>query len=228
MLLVAAGAAELGRSAARWLEVLTQRKLSMRIPLSFLLAAAILSTCGLRAEDKRAKTADGKDVLLKADGTWSYLGEYNKDRKATLAYKGKRRTFAVYLLPDTWKKLDKVDNGVEVGFEHKDGEMQAFIFAERIEIPLDKLKKIVLENMQALDKNAKIVFEEKRTVNGKKVLCLALEAAVEGIEVVYYGYYYSGDEGTIQVVTWTGRKLFKELKPEMEDFLNGFEIVKKD
>ncbi|MBW3539190.1 MAG: hypothetical protein KY476_02875 [Planctomycetes bacterium] len=200
----------------------------MRLALSFLLAAASLSGCGTGAQEQRAKTEDGKDAILEADGTWSDVGKYTKDKNATLAYTGKRGTFAMYLVPDTWKKLDEVDNeDAEVEFDHKDGDVYAMIIAERIMVPLNTLKKIAFDNIRALDESAKIAFEEKRTVNGKNVLCLTIEATVEGIPFTYHNYYYSGDEGSFQVMTFTGRNLFKEYKPEMEAFLNGFEIVKK-
>jgi len=49
----------------------------------------------------------------------------------------------------------------------------------------------------------------------------------EEVAFTFHGYYYSGEVGSIQVLTWTGRNLFKEVKPELEAFLNGFEIVEK-
>src|SRR5438105_563707 len=188
----------------------------------FLLSAVltcVLSPVFVRADDKRAKTTDGKEVILRSDGTWSYAGEYTKDKAATLAYKGKRGTFAMHLVADTWKKADKVDNpAVEAVFIHKDGEIMAIIVAERIEVSQNALKKAVLDNMRAKDENARIVFEEKRTVNGKELLCLTVEATIDGVPATFHMYLYSGPEGSIQLITGTARKLFKELKPEMEVF----------
>ena len=81
--------------------------------------------------------------------------------------------------------------------------------------------------MGAVDENATAVKEEKRIVNGKTVLSLIMSVKTQGTSFIFYSYYYTGDEGSIQVVTWTGENLFKELQPEMEAFLNGFEITKK-
>lgn len=197
----------------------------MRIALAILLVAAILTPSSTQAQVKRAKTEDGKDVILKADGTWSY--EYKKDKAATLAYEGKRKTFSLYLVPQKWKKLDEVDNeDAEVGFSLKDGDAFVMVIAERIQIPLATLKKAQLARLRTVDENAKVTFEEKRIVNGKEVLCMTSEFTVEGIPAAYHGYYYSGEEGSIQVIAWTGQNLFKELKPEIEAFLNGLEIAK--
>jgi len=72
--------------------------------------------------------------------------------------------------------------------------------------------------------DAKIAFEENRTVNGKKFLCLKIEGAINSINFIYYGLYYSGTEGTLRVLTYTSKDLFDEYKTDFEDFLNGTQI----
>lgn len=200
----------------------------MRFTPFALTAACAVWAGGLLAEDQRARTADGKDVVLRTDGTWSY--ELKKDKKATELWTGKRGTYSLSLRPDVWKKQDKQPDDPperEFTFMHKDGEIWALVTHERLEVEAAGLKKFVTENMRSVDKDAKVVLDEKRTVNGKEVLCLAFEVSTNGAKFTFLGYYYSGDEGTAQLVTWTGQKLFKELRPEMEAFLNGFEIIKK-
>ncbi len=136
--------------------------------------------------------------------------------------------FALDLPPDTWKKQDRPNNkAAEVEFVHKDGDVFALVIAERIKIPLEMLKKSVIGNLQSIDENAKIVSEEKRMVHGKEVLRMVMEATVQGFEATYLGYYYSDDDGSIQVLTYTGTNLFKEARPDMEAFVNGFEVLKK-
>jgi len=41
---------------------------------------------------------------------------------------------------------------------------------------------------------------------------------------VYYGYYYGGNEGTIQVITYTGKNLFNKYQQELTNFLNGLVV----
>ena len=202
----------------------------MRLIPFALTAACVVWAGGLAAEDQRARTADGKDVVLRADGTWAYLREYKKDKGATEVWTGKRGTYAVSLRPEVWRKQDKQRSDPperDFTFAHKDGDIGAVVNHERLETSAAGLKKMVTENMRAIDKDAKVVLDETRTVNGKEVLCLAFDVTIDGTKFTFFGYYHTGGEGTTQLVTWTGQKLFKELRPEMEAFLNGFELVKK-
>jgi hypothetical protein len=179
--------------------------------------------------DKRARTEDGKDMILRDDGTWHYVEEAKKDKKTSDAYKGKRGTFALYLTPGVWKKSEKPSNPVvEVEFIHKDGDVVAMVIAERISIPLTTLKTAAIEYVRRVDKEAKILEEGKRTVNGSEVLFLTINAKAQGIPFTYMYYLYSGEEGSIQIITFTSQNLFKEYRPDMEAFLNGFEVIKKE
>ncbi len=154
--------------------------------------------------------------------------EVHKDERAVLRYEGKKAPFALWLVPGVWRQSWIKDNpDAEVEFTHKGGEAWALVIAERIQMPVDVLKKAALENFRKRDKDAKIVREETRLVNGAEVLCLTVNASSpEGVPVTVHGYYYAGPQGAIQVLTVTGQNLFQELQPELEGFLNGFEIVK--
>jgi hypothetical protein len=197
--------------------------------------------------DQKAKTESGREVILHDDGTWSYadagkgksnkpageaktnaLPEFTKDKRAELQYKGKRGTFALYLVPGAWKQSEHSSNAAaEVQFVGKDGDAMALVIAERLAIPLEGLKTSALDTWGKSDKDFKLLKEEKRIVNGKEVLCLTANVTAKGIPFTFYGYYYSGKEGSIQLVTWTGQNLFDELKPDLEAFLNGFTVTSK-
>jgi hypothetical protein len=218
----------------------TSTGITMKKKLLIIAAMACIPAL-LGAADRRAKTDDGKEVILRDDGTWIFANETTRETgkvarpgvfvkapKSTLAYKGKRGTFAMHLVPNIWKKTDKPSNPVaEVEFIDGENDAYAMVIAERISIPLEALKSAAIQNMRAVDNEAAIVKEEKRVVNGKPMLAMIMNVKTQGAAFTFYSYYYTGDEGSFQVVTWTGQNLFKELQPELEDFLNGFEITKK-
>src|SRR5271157_2927166 len=174
--------------------------------------AGVLSIAVLVGADRKAKTEDGKEVILRDDGTWVYADVVKNDKKegqepkkefkkpvnAKLQYKGKRGTLALYLVPGVWEKMENpLSPAAEVGFRYKDGDVYAIVIAERIMVPLETLKQFALTNARRLDDKARIIKEEKRTVNGNEVLCLILNAKPQGVPMTYYNYYYSGKEGAI-------------------------------
>ena len=98
------------------------------------------------------------------------------------------------------------------------------LIAERLSIPTETLKKIALANAKEAAPDVRVISEEKRTLNGKEILCLKMIGTMQNIPFIYYGYYYSGSEGSLQVVTYTVQNLFDEFKSDFEDFLNGTQI----
>ena len=112
----------------------------------------------------------------------------------------------------------------EFEFSHRKGEGNALLISERIEIPQSKIKHVVLDNA---GESAKIVFEDLRTVNGMPILCLKMTANPEDIPFSYYGYYYSGKAGFVQLVTFATDNLFDEYAADFKELLNGLEIKEK-
>lgn len=202
----------------------------MRLFLPALLIAILGPLAATSAEDLRAKTADGREVVLKEDGTWSFVEPVKPGPEggAETAYEGKRKTFTLRLKPGTWIKADETPNpDAEAMFEHKDGEVYGMVIAERIAVPIDALKKTALAKLMDSGEDAKLVHEEQRNVDGVDVFRVTVELKSDDIPLTFFNSYYSGPAGSIQLVTWTGRNLFEESKPEMEKFLDSLVILKK-
>jgi hypothetical protein len=73
--------------------------------------------------------------------------------------------------------------------------------------------------------DARIVRQEYRMVNNKKVLCLELHGTIQDIKFVFMGYYYTNENGTLQLVGYTSEKLFEQDKKQLEELLNGFTVL---
>src|SRR6266480_3602623 len=137
--------------------------------------------------------------------------------------KARKGPFGVWIDPQKWKQ-DSSDDPIKITFNHQKGEAYAMIISERVSMPMESLKKVAIENAKKVAPDVKIVSEEKRTVNGKELLCLKFTLTAEGIPFIYYGYYYGGSEGTLQVLTYTYSNIFDEYKGDFDDFLNGTQI----
>ena len=190
---------------------------------------------------QNAVTETGEEVILFEDGTWNYVNEdylketeipinpknFEKDKKSTFLLKSKRIDLGFWLNPKIWSfKKAKSNEATEYQLKLKKDDLYAMIISEKIEIPLESLKKIAIENGRSAAPDLKLIKEEYRTVNGLKVLHLHMNGTVKGIKVSYSGYYYSDEGGTIQLVTYTSKNLFKAYKSKAEKLLNG--LVKLD
>ncbi len=182
----------------------------------------------------RAKTESGKDVILYPDGTWKYALEtseasiqrslYNKLPSAKTVFRPARGEFAIWYDESKWQlERRREDDGI-AHFRLLAGDAYAMVIAEELAIPIESLKKIALQNAKEAATDSRVVSEESRIVNGKEILCMQIEGTVEKIPFTYYGYYYGGKQGTIQVITFTGQNLFTKYQREFTDFLNGLEI----
>jgi Tir chaperone protein (CesT) family len=150
-------------------------------------------------------------------------GTFNAPKGATQEIDILNGKAGMSINPNLWKETRSTETGRR-SFQHLRGDGYAVIIAERIEIPLDRMKEIALSNAREADPEVRITEEQHRRVNGTEVLLLRLEGKVNGIAFTYFGYYYGGPAGTVQVITYTGQNLFQEYRRDFEDFLNGFHL----
>lgn len=178
----------------------------------------------------RARTEAGKEVILYPDGTWKYFTgltptvKYTKSASANKLFKTERGNFGIWIDESKWKVPRKSDEEGKWQFQLIREDGYAMSLAEGIEIPITSLKELALENAQMAAQDSKIVFEENRVVNGREILCLKIEGTMKQIPFTFYGYYYGGKEGSIQLITYTGQKLFTKYEQEFTKFLNGLVI----
>ncbi len=119
-----------------------------------------------------------------------------------------------------WTSAETAEAG-RFSLKHKTGDGYGLVITERVPVPLDSFPAIALENAKKADPNAKITFQEKRTVNGLEVWFLKIEAVVKGIPLSYRGYYYSGSKGAVQLLTFTSAGLMGEYESDFMALLNG-------
>lgn len=178
----------------------------------------------------RATTDDGRKVLLYPDGRWKYAPAPSSSPGARKVHaRGSAATERVDLLrggmtlfidPAKWKQAPSEDP-TKISFRHASGEAYGMVVAERLAIPLPRLKEIAIKNAREAAPDVRVTFEEPRRVNDVDVLAMQMEGTIQGIPFTYYGYYFSGPQGSVQLLTYTGSNLFAEYKAEFEDFLDG-------
>jgi hypothetical protein len=199
------------------------------------LGLLLMSTTFVKAQIN-AVTESGEEVFLYDNGTWKYADEkddaeaeiklndkpFTKDKNSTFVVKSKKANIGIWINPKDWSFTKSASNeDAEFQFQKKGEDLYAMLIAEKIEIPLEALKNIALQNAKTASTDIKVVNEEYRNVNGIKVLMMHMAGTVQGMKIVYCGYYYSNDSGTIQLLTYTSENLLKNYHDDIETFLNG-------
>ncbi len=188
------------------------------------------------AGEIEATTSDGRKVILKPDGAWKFSepapvaraggGEFTKPSNATKVLKSKKAFYEVWYDPAKWTISSQSNPESEFELRHSTGDAFAMSIAERISMPIGSLKQVAINNAKNVAPDLRVVSEGERTVNGAKVLVMRMEGTLSGIHFTYYGYYWAGKAGAVQLVTYTGQNLFNEFQKDFEDILNGLVIVK--
>ena len=185
-------------------------------------------------------TPSGPPAAGPADGStspigpmeWSQLGQNTKSvprwpdaAKSVPGLLKINRNISLRYDPDRWREATP-DNDGHLALVHSSGEGHALVIAERIAVPRGSVEDVALANAQSVDPNAKVVFRQQRRVNGVDVRFLKIEADVNAVPMIYWGCFYGGEYGTVQVVAYTARTLLPEYEKEFMDLLSGFMVSK--
>ncbi|HVG22791.1 MAG TPA: hypothetical protein VND45_01445 [Thermoanaerobaculia bacterium] len=139
--------------------------------------------------------------------------------------KPEQRAFTVDYSPLTWRVLDDGSKDGTMLFAHKAGDLQAIATAVRSAAAPPTIRAWVLEQAKALAPDAKIVSEEPKTLDGRKITMMRLEGkTTDRVDVVMLGYFYSGNGAYVEVVTFTPRARFAQRQADMLELLDSLRI----
>lgn len=202
---------------------------------------SILMLVNFLFAQKLAVTDTGEEVILNTDGTWEYKKgsfqlsknkeskillnktEFTKSKLSTFSIKSKKTDNAFYINPQKWEFGPSKDNpDAEYQLRLKGEDLYSMIITEAIEVDLLSLRNVAITNAQKVAPDIKVVNEEYRMVNNRKVLLIEMKGTYNGIKVAYYSYYFSDASGSVQFITYTAQNLLQKYKEHCDDLLNGF------
>lgn len=196
----------------------------------------LMITIPLTKAQINAVTSEGDEVILYTNGTWEYINvpseetieiktsqeTFRKEAASSFQVKSKKLNVGVWINPKEWSfEKGGDDDASEYSFQRKGEDIYAMLITERTSIPLMTLRDIAFENARSAAPDIRLVSEEYRNVNGNMVLMMQLAGTIQGLEFIYYGYYFSNSNGTVQFVAYSGMSLFDEYREDMEIILNG-------
>jgi hypothetical protein len=203
--------------------------------LSVTLLIILIATCSYA--NQKAITDTGEEIIIYNNGTWKYSTaseqnqseiKFNKrtfktSKGSSFLLKSTKNNTAYWLNTSKWA-FSKVASEVEAAeyeFELKGKDLYGMAITEEIEISIKSLTDIAFTNAKEVAPDIKVLKKEYRIVNGMKVIYMEMEGTLQGMNITYFGYYYSDTSGSTQFVVYTGTNLVKKYKAEIDDFLNG-------
>lgn len=190
---------------------------------------------------KKAVTELGDEVILYENGTWKYSREFQendsnkielnpvvfkKSKNASFLLKSAHGNLGYWVDPKKWSFGKNASNpNADFELELKGQSLQAVIISEDANIPIESFVKLAIVNGRQNSPDLKLLHKEYRTVNGIKVLHLIMEGTVVGVKFLYYGYYFSNDNTTVQFLVMSYASSLKKLNTEGEELLNGLTVI---
>lgn len=187
----------------------------------------------------RASTATQRTVVLHPDGTWSYRSvsptpqvpvsstlAYRKPDAASAYVTGDMVPYGIWINPNTWHRdTDMPDKVFERRFTHTSGEAWGAVIAEPTRLSFDDVKAFVLKSARKHMTDAELVLQEKRLINGHDMMFLNIQGKYRSAPLTYLNYFYAGEEGTVQIYTWTLQASAEKYERDMLNLLNGFDLA---
>ena len=196
----------------------------MRSLLLMIFSIALALQPQMRAQETPSDSSALPDTL---NQTYEIVPLYDKSPAAINLLQGKEDSFGLWIDDKEWIKASLGLNKESVfEFEHISGEIQAILLFGDETISTDALKEIAFTNARRVAPDAHIVFAENRIVNGKEMLCMRIDGSISYVPFTYYGYYYAGPIGTLQLIAILSPDMFEEYLFDLDNFLSGLEVFK--
>jgi len=132
--------------------------------------------------------------------------------------------FGVWIDKQKWTQSESENDATKITFIHQGETSYAMIIWERVRISMEALERAALQNAKKVVPDITLLFKEKRVISGRSVLCMQMTGTVQGSSIMYYGYYYGGPEGTLQVICYTTPELFDQAKADFDELLGSVKI----
>jgi len=153
---------------------------------------------------------------------------YRKKAGSRSVYTNKENTYKVRYNNKIWEKINpsSLNPSTDIAFKMHDREVYAIILVESNDLNLKELRYAAIYNLYNASSMYEVISDELRRVNKNEMMSMQFKAIVDNIEIIYYNYYYSGNQHVIQFSTFTGSDSYETEKDRMEDLLNGLIITK--
>jgi hypothetical protein len=179
------------------------------------------------SEDIIVSLNNGRRAILHQNYTWEYIDDSKSSSiqiENESIYKGKLGIANIRYNSKKWKIVDPFSQTTELSFLNMRGDGYASFVEERIQVPLENMKDVLLRSLDTRGLKATNIESSIKNISNKDFLVIRIDGVISGINIVYLYKIWSGSEGTVQLIVFTGANLFDEYNNDFNEFLNGLEL----
>lgn len=180
---------------------------------------------------------NGESFMLGEKADWKPINDAPDRRKlhsfripfgSTMLIEGMNKRYGIRYNPEKWEVLRGPNYqgsdfyNFEFEFYHRAGEGFGLIIADTTQRQINEIIDHSLSRIKAASTEFHVTYGEIFRVNRKMIYMVMIQAIQRGIKINYYNYYYSGEEGSYQLLTYCAQKTFIKYEDDFKDLLNGF------
>jgi hypothetical protein len=210
------------------------------------LFAFLLLFCNVSYSQVSAVTEHGDSVYLWDDGTWQFANtdssaadssssssdvftidtnstQFAKSANALKVLKGEKVKYELWYDADKWNQTNSNRTAVEYILHNNENEVTFMIIPERLTTTTYGILNIAVTNASNQGVVDSVEYE-MRKVNNTDVAMMKMYVNINDVHYFYMSYYYTAENKTIQLITYTYLNLADEYMKDMEELLNGFVV----
>jgi hypothetical protein len=163
-------------------------------------------------------------ALILAFAIPAFSAETGKEIRIFVSPKAKN--FFVTYNPAKWTGDKSCPDAAELCLRHRELPTSVVAGAGPEQLPPFRLHEFAVGTATDQMANAKILIDQRKTVNGVDVLALSGEGLMDGEKLTTYGYFFAGKQGYVMFVSFTPTASFAAGEHEITEMLNGLNVVK--
>lgn len=152
------------------------------------------------------------------------LPEHAKNDLAAQAHTSADGSAALWLNPSKWTWVQSTHEDAKTFIYHT-GLAQARFIAKTEGLTPERQLEDTLARIRKNDPAARLIFNERRKVNGAEMLCIQIETSLsDESKAIYYGYLYGDQERSIQAFVVTPQPAMSLHFRHYTDLLDGLVV----
>jgi hypothetical protein len=138
----------------------------------------------------------------------------------------KAKNFFVTYDPAKWTGDKSCPAAAELCLRHRELPTSVVAGGGPEQVPPFRVHEVAVGTATGGLADAKILMDQRKTINGVEVLVVRAEGLSDGQKVTTYGYFFAGKQGYVMFMSFTPTASFAACEHEITAMLDGLNVVK--